>query len=218
MSQWELTRQRFPTKYELNEPELNHLPYTIKEAFATNIRGERILFAKFGSEAIYSKGVGHSWRYEDGRDTVEESHLRASFVDYGLVDNLDYQSGTAEFQGKKIKYDKDNHCWIYLNNCMVNFHTSEHNTLAEEEDTAHVEELLETTEQTLVAATQKLSLGRASCPPTPQTGSFSGQTRPTTVLPGSFPANTPKGKAKAPTTGTTAEPSSSTSNLPTAPA
>jgi hypothetical protein len=42
---------------------------------------------------------------------------------------------------------------------MVNFNTSEHNTLAEEEDTASVKELLETTEQTIIAATQKLSLG-----------------------------------------------------------
>jgi hypothetical protein len=159
MSQWESTRQQFPTKYELNKVEINHLPYTTKEAFATNIRGDWILFAKFGSEAIYSKGVGHSWRYEDGRDTVEEAHFQASFVDYGLVDNLDYQAGTTEFRGKKIKYDKDNHHWIYLNNRTVNFNTSEHNTPAEEEDTAHVKELLETTEQTLIAATQKLSLG-----------------------------------------------------------
>ena len=46
------------------------------------------------------------WKYEDGRETVEESHFRASFVDYGLVDNLDYFTGTAEFRGKEIKYDK----------------------------------------------------------------------------------------------------------------
>jgi hypothetical protein len=125
MSQWELTRQRFPTKYKLNEQEVNHLPYMIKESFVTNIRGERILFAKFRSEAIYSKGVGHLWRYEDGRETVEESHFRASFVDYGLVNNLNYQTGTTEFRERKIKYDKENHCWLYLNNHLVNFHTSE---------------------------------------------------------------------------------------------
>jgi hypothetical protein len=70
--------------------------------------------------------------------------------------------GTAEFQGKEIKYDKRTNCWIYFNNRPANFNTSEHNTLAEEEDTTHVKELLETTERMLVVATQKLSLGRAS--------------------------------------------------------
>jgi hypothetical protein len=67
------------------------------------------------------------------------------FVDYGLVDNLDPFTGTAEFQGKEIKYDKRTNHWVYLNNCPVNFNTSERNTLAEEEDTACVKELLETT-------------------------------------------------------------------------
>jgi hypothetical protein len=66
--------------------------------------------------------------------------------------------GTAKFWGKEIKYEKRTNHWVYLNNCLVNFDTSEWNTPAEEEDTACVEELLETTEQTLIAATQKLSL------------------------------------------------------------
>jgi hypothetical protein len=90
---------------------------------------------------------------------VKESHFKASFVDYRLVDNLDYHTGTAKFQGKEVKYDRKNHRWTYLNNRPVNFHTpSECNTPAEEEDTIQVEELLETTKWTIVAATQKLSL------------------------------------------------------------
>jgi hypothetical protein len=102
---------------------------------------------KFGSEAIYSRGVGNNWKYKDGRETVDELHLRASFVDYTLVNNLDCFTGTAEFRGKEIKYDKRNHHWLYLNNRPVNFHTpSKCNTPAEEEDTEQVKELLETTE------------------------------------------------------------------------
>ena len=74
------------------------------------------------------------WKFKDGRDTVEEAHFKASFVDYGLVNNLDYHTGTAEFRGKEIKYNKRNHHWTYLNNRPVNFHTpSKHNTLAEED-------------------------------------------------------------------------------------
>jgi len=75
----------------------------------------------------------------------------------------------------------------------------------EEEDTVQVEELLETTERTIVATTQKLSLGRPSRLPTPQTSLVFGQTRPATALPGSFP--TTKGKAQAPPTGIIARPS-----------
>jgi len=153
MSRWEIVQQTYPTKLELTELETHHLPYTTTESFVANIQGSWILFAKFGSKAIYSRGVGHTWKYEDGRETVEESHFKASFVDYGLVDNLNYHKGTAEFRGKEIKYNRKNHRWTYLNNRSVNFHTpSERNTPAEE-DTVQVEELLETTERTIVAAT-----------------------------------------------------------------
>ena len=217
MSAWDLTRQKYPTKYELTENERPHLPYTVTDSFATNSRGDRILFARLGNETIYSRGVGYPWKFEEDQDIVLEQLLRTSFVDYGLVNNLNPFTGTAEFRGKEIKYDKGNHYWVYRNNRKVNFHTSERNTPAEEEDTASVEQLLETTKRTIVAATQKLSLGRPSRPPTPQTGSFSGQTRTATALPGSFPINTPKGKTRATALEITAGPSASTSHLPTPP-
>jgi hypothetical protein len=87
------------------------------------------------------------WKYKDSQETIEESHLRAYFVDYGLVDNLDCFTGTAEFWGKEIKYDTKKNHWVYLNNHPVNFHTpSKCYTPVEEEDTVQVEELLETTE------------------------------------------------------------------------
>ena len=106
MSRWEIVRQTYPTKFELTEAETHHLPYTSTESFATNIQGTRILFGKFGSEAIYSRGVGHTWKYENDRETVEEAHFKASFVDHKLVDKLDFHKGTAEFWGKEIKYNK----------------------------------------------------------------------------------------------------------------
>ena len=147
MNRWEIVRQTYPTKLELTESETCHLPYTTTESFAANIKGDRILFARFGNKAIYSQGVGHKWKYEDDREIVEESHFKASFVEHKLVDRLDYHTGTAKFWGKEIKYDKKNHRWTYLNNRPVNFHTpSECNTPAEEEDTVQVKELLETTE------------------------------------------------------------------------
>jgi len=160
MSCWELIRQQYPTKYDLTEQETQHLAYTTRESFATNIKEERILFARFGNEAIYSRGVEHMWKFEEDREIIGEAHFKATFVDYRLVNNLHYLTGTAKFQGKEIIYDKKNNHWVYLNNHPVNFHTpSECNTPAEEEDTIQVKELLETTKRTIIAATQKLSLG-----------------------------------------------------------
>jgi hypothetical protein len=158
------------------------------------------------------------WKYEDGRETVEEAHFKAFFVDYRLVNNLDYHTETAKFQGKEIKYDKRNHRWTYFNNHLVNFHTpSERNTPAEEEDTIQVKELLETTERTIIAATQKLSLRQPSRPPTPQTGSVFGQTKPVLALPDSFPITTGKGKQRQPLIGLIARPSFSAADLSTPP-
>jgi hypothetical protein len=182
----------------------------------TNVWGKQILFARFGNEAIYSRGVGHLWKFEEDREIVGEELFKATFIDYKLVDNLEYLTGTAEFWGKEIRYNKRNNCWVYLNNHTVNFHTpSKCNTLAEEEDTIQVEELLETTERTIVAATQKLSLRRPSRPQTPQASSVFGQTKPTSTLPGSFPSA--KGKQRAPSTGIIQGPSFSAADLSTPP-
>jgi hypothetical protein len=103
-------------KYPLTESEIKHLPFTSKDSFATNSQEEQLLFAKFGSEAIYSRGVGYSWRFQDDNDIVNETHLKATFIDYSFVENLDIHKGTATFQGKGIKYDKRYDCWVYLNN------------------------------------------------------------------------------------------------------
>jgi hypothetical protein len=73
------------------------------------------------------------------------------------------------------------------------------------------------TKRTIVAATQKLSLGRPSRPPTPQTGLVFGQTKPTTALPGSFPTTTRKGKQRQPLAGLVTGPSFSAADLSTPP-
>jgi hypothetical protein len=218
MSHWKLVRQQYPTKYDLTEQETCHLAYMTKESFATNIKGEQILFARFGDEAIYLRGVGHTWKFEEDREIINEVHFKATFIDYGLVDNLDYLRGTADFQGKEIKYDKRNNHWVYLNNRPVNFHTpSKCNTLAEEEDTIQVKELLEMTEWTIIAATQKLSLRRPSRPPTPQTGLVFGQAKPASALLDSFPTATAKGKQRALSIGIIARPLFSAADLSTPP-
>ena len=65
---------------------------------------------------IYSRGVGHSWKFKEDQEIVGEETFKAAFIDYKLVENLDHLIGTAEFQGKEIKYDKKGNHWVYLNN------------------------------------------------------------------------------------------------------
>jgi hypothetical protein len=97
MSCWELVRQQYLIKYELTEPKIQHLLYMTKDSFATNIKGKWILFAKFRNEAIYSREVEHKWKFEEDREIVKEAHFKATFINYRLVDNLDYLIGTAKF-------------------------------------------------------------------------------------------------------------------------
>jgi hypothetical protein len=81
MSQWKLVQQQYPTKHDLTEQETHHLLYTTKESFVANIRGDQILFARFEKEAIYSREVGHMWKFEEDREIVNEAHFKAIFVD-----------------------------------------------------------------------------------------------------------------------------------------
>jgi hypothetical protein len=60
MSHWELVQQQYSMKHKLTKQETRHLAYTTNESFVANIKGEQILFAKFGNEAIYLRGVGHT--------------------------------------------------------------------------------------------------------------------------------------------------------------
>ena len=97
MSHWELVQQQYSIKHDLTEQETRHLPYTTKESFVANLKGERILFAKFGNKAIHLRGVEYTWKFEEDREIVNKAHFKATFVDYELVDNPDYLTETAKF-------------------------------------------------------------------------------------------------------------------------
>jgi hypothetical protein len=55
---------------------------------------------------IYSRGVGHLWKFKEDQEIVREETFKATFINYKLVKNLDHLTGTAKFQGKEIKYNK----------------------------------------------------------------------------------------------------------------
>jgi len=101
----------------------------------------------------------HPWCYLDDNDQVSEELLTAKFLDKEYIDNLHPLRETGQYQEKEVKYFLQWNCWMYLNNRTVHLHgTSASETLEEplDEDTAHVEQLLQKTETTITTAIQKL--------------------------------------------------------------
>ena len=58
MSSWDEHIARYPTKLTLTQAERNHLSILFDDAFSANVDGHRILFARWGTDSLYSQGVG----------------------------------------------------------------------------------------------------------------------------------------------------------------
>src|SRR5260221_13630628 len=221
MSSWDEHLTRYPTKLILTQAEEDHLCVLFEESFAANVDGHRVLFARWGTDSLYSQGVGRSWRSLDDDSIFYPEILRKGFPNEEHLQRIDIYRGTGTYQGKEIKWDKNRFQWSYLNNRTVHFNNSatssvEHSSpdSPAEDDTARVEEILQRTETTVASAIQKLKTPSnppsrpgtpSSCPKTPagpsslQTSSVSRTTQSTsTAQPtGSLPTP-PVSKGKAP--------------------
>src|SRR5882672_1470488 len=213
MSTWQEHLNRYPTKLRLTEEELRHTSILFEEHFATNLDGKRLLFARWGTDSLYSQGVGHRWYSLDDNSVFSKEIIQRGFPNYDQIETLDPFTGTGTYQGKAIKWDKGRYCWLYLNNRTVHFNDSATSSVsspgspAEEEDTAKVEALLQRAETTVTTAIQKLQ-APSSRPGTPsrrpgtssiQTGSVSRTTQSTsTAQPAGSLPTPPVSKGKAP--------------------
>src|SRR5260221_4165441 len=221
MSLWDEHITRYPTKLSLTPEELDHLSVLFEDHFAANIDGHCILFARWGSDALYSQGQAHSWRSLDDNSPVYPEILRKAFPNEEHLQQINVYKGTGIYQGKEIKWDKNRVQWSYLNNRTVHFNNSatssaEHSSpdSPAEDDTARVEEILQRTETTVTSAIQKLKAPSnppsrpgtpSSRPKTPagpsslQTSSVLRTTQSTsTVQPTSSLPTPPVSKGKAP--------------------
>ena len=160
MNEWEKCQKRFPHRTTLTESEKEHIPIAFNDHFAATDQGQRFLFGLLTDDIFWSAGPTHPWRYLEDNELVGIEVFSAGFLDKENVDNLDPLKGTGQYQGKEVQYSIKQNIWVYLNNRTAHFHgTSTSETPAadsEDDDTARVQEILESTETTVSTAIQKL--------------------------------------------------------------
>src|SRR6266581_6205804 len=158
MNEWEKCQKRFPHRTSITEPEKDHIAIAFSDHFAATDQGQRFLFGYLAGDVFWSTGPTHPWRYLEDNELVGIEVLTAGFLDKDYIDNLDCIKGTGQYQGKEVQYSTKRNCWTYLNNRTVHFRgTSASETPANsDDDTAKVQEILESTETTVSSAIQKL--------------------------------------------------------------
>src|SRR6266705_680925 len=159
MNEWEKCQKRFPHRTTLTESEKKHIPIAFNDHFAATDQGQRFLFGLLKDDIFWSAGPIHPWRYLEDNELVGIEVFSAGFLDKENVDNLDPLKGTRQYQGKEVQYSIKRNIWTYLNNRTVHFHgtsASETPAHSDDDDTARVQEILESTETTVSTAIQKL--------------------------------------------------------------
>src|SRR5712691_10695708 len=116
MSTWDEHIKQYPTKLHLTTEELNHISVLFKEHFAANVDGNRVLFARWGTDSLYSQGIGRSWRSLDDNNVLYPEIIRKGFPNEEHLQKVDVFRGTGTYQGKEVKWDKSRFQWSYLNN------------------------------------------------------------------------------------------------------
>ena len=176
MRTWEETLEHYPNQLELTLEERARIPAQAKAYFCTVDQGQRVLLAHWSNQVIWTYNRA-SWLFLDDSSKVSNDLFEVPYPYKELLDNLDPIKGTATFQGKKIRWDQQWTRWIYLNNRTVHFNDSTVSRTPEEDNTLRVEELLQQTRETIVAATERLTSRNPLRPSTPQErlvpGSFS---------------------------------------------
>jgi hypothetical protein len=171
MSNWERLKKGYTTQFPPTLDEKNRIPVCFFEPFAANKLGMRTLFALFQEQAVFKQH--NSWNYVSTGDKVTKDEIVNWFPNTEQIEDLNFFTGTAKFEDKSIYLSLLTHTWKYLNNRTVHFNgsqTSEENNPETEsesnsdDDTARVNELLQSAEEAITSATDKL----ASLPGTPQ--------------------------------------------------
>jgi hypothetical protein len=130
------------------------------------------LFALFNNQVVSKQH--NSWTYMSTGDKVTKDDIVGWFPQNEQVEDLNFFTGTAKFDDKSIYLSLSTHTWKYLNNRTVHFNgsqvseeenpnTSESRSNSED-NTAKVNKLLQSAEEAITSAAEKL----ASLPSTPQ--------------------------------------------------
>ena len=187
MSTWEDLKADYPTRLEITSQELQHTYYSFTEYFVTLHQTERIIFALWDNQILFSYGPGNLWRTFSNQ-TIDPQDFLRDFTHLDLLSEFNSAKGTALFDGKAVQWSKKYDSWRYLNNHTVDFSKSQHPSadLTPEPDSdeeAEVTAVLEKTESTITAAAARLQqLREPSRTGSPAPTSFS-TTREASPLP-----------------------------------
>src|SRR5260221_14553283 len=103
MSSWNEHIARYPTKLILTQKEKDHLSVLFDESFAANVEGSRILFARWGTDSLFSQGVGRSWRSLDDNSIFYPEIIRKGFPNEEFLEGIDIYKETGTYNIKEKK-------------------------------------------------------------------------------------------------------------------
>src|SRR5579863_5621046 len=120
---WDKVKSTFPAT-PLLQTEEQFLYIPLQETFATEEKGQRTLFASFGSHPVWAAEPDYDWRYLDNSDPVTKVLLKSWFPYHEELEALDPKTGQAYYNEKEVKYNTETESWTYRNNRPVNFMVS----------------------------------------------------------------------------------------------
>src|SRR5579863_7214341 len=199
---WDKVKNTFEAT-PLLQTEEQFLFLPLQETFATEEKGHRTLFARFGKHPVWATEPDYDWRYLDNNDPVTEVLLKSWFPHHEELEVLDPRTGQAYYNEKEVKYNVETESWTYHNNRPVNFTFSKEPSTQESSKESGAEESDDDTAQVdrLLQSTTTLLRKVASRPASPAVSASTLPREPTPAPTITSQASTPpvsKGKGRAP--------------------
>src|SRR5947208_2114606 len=194
MNNWEKCVETYPTKLRATTQEIGYIPILFEHSFVAHSTGTRTIFASYGGHTVWTQGKPNPWRFLQNNKEVTEAQLASTFPHAEELEYIDIYQGTAQYNGKDIRWNTSFKEWRYYNYRKVHFgspSTSQEPSKEDSEsgsdsddnednDTERVDLIL--TETTELAS--RILHNLTSHPSTPRTTSA--------PLPGSFSPPTPE--------------------------
>ena len=160
MSEWENLVSQYDTYLEPTANEVAHFPAQARNTQVVARSSGQLLLANWLGVIIYSNSPAEPWYVDSTNTALGINNFIAAFPHHEQITDCDPFAGTGKFEGKKIKWNTPHRLWEYLNHRTVHFNHLTASTTPgelEDDDTATVESLLQSTKQTLTAVTQELA-------------------------------------------------------------
>jgi len=139
-----------------NKDELSQIPFGFKPLLVTGFTNREILFsAEWRFEALIAPAPAGPWHIiqpgTDQQELLTTDHWKIAHPGIQHLDITDWHNLTGTYNEKNIRWSNSQNRFVYDNNRPVIF------PAAEEEETAEVSQLLETSQRILERTTAKVS-------------------------------------------------------------